>query len=234
LKGAEVVRGELASDGVLDPAHALVAHVGEVVRRHAHELLGRQEVQGLLDGLARSRPKAVDEVMPVLLTLGGVQRVLQNLLGERVSIRDLATILETLAEHAGHTKDPVVLTEHVRRALGRAITERLLAADGTLVVVTLDPPLEQALGDALAPGEECDARALDPATAERLVRRLAEWTARLVAEGAPPVLVCSPRLRPWLRRFLEVHLPELAVLAPSEARLAARVRAFGVVTLDHA
>jgi flagellar biosynthesis protein FlhA len=131
-------RAEQAGYTVVDPQTVVVTHLTEVIRRHAHELLGRQEVQGLLDHLAKARPKVVEELVPQLLPVGGVQKVLQNLLREGVSIRDLATVLEAVADHATRTKDTDVLTEHARRALGRAITQKLAGPDGTLALVTLE------------------------------------------------------------------------------------------------
>jgi flagellar biosynthesis protein FlhA len=227
-------RAERAGYTVVDPQSVVVTHLTEVIRRHAHELLGRQEVQGLLDHLARARPKVVEELVPQLLPVGGVQKVLQNLLREGVSIRDLATVLEAVADHAARTKDPDVLTEHARRALGRAITQKLAGPDGTLALVTLEASLERTLAGAVQRTDDGAALVVEPATAERLVARLGGWMARFAGEGAPPVLLCSAALRPWLRRFLERYLPSLVVLAPAELAATARVRALGVVTLDDA
>jgi flagellar biosynthesis protein FlhA len=212
----------------------VVTHLTEIVRRHAHELLGRQEVQGLLDQLAKSRPKVVEELVPQLLAVGGVQKVLQNLLREGVSIRDLATILEAVADHAGKTKDPDVLTEHARQALGRAITQKLVGPDGTLALVTFAAPLERTLIDSVQRTDDGAALVVDPPTAQRLVTRLGTWIERFAADGATPVLLCGATLRPWLRRFLERYLPGFVVLAPAEIAAAVRVRALGVVTLDDA
>jgi flagellar biosynthesis protein FlhA len=227
-------RARLAGYTVADPGAVVVTHLTELVRRHAHELLGRQEVQGLLDRLASSRPKVVEELVPQLLGVGGVQKVLQNLLREGVSIRDLATILEALADHAARTKDPDVLTEFARRALGRAITQKLVGADGTLALVTFAAPVERALADAVHRGEDGAGLVLDPLTAQRLVGRLRGWMERFVTEGATPILLCGATLRPWIRRFLERYVSGLVVLAPAEIGTGIRVRSLGVVTLDDA
>jgi flagellar biosynthesis protein FlhA len=228
-------RAERAGYTVVDPASVVVMHVIELVRRHAHEMLGRQEVQALLDRLAGSRPAVVEELVPALLGIGGVQRVLQNLLREGVSIRDLATILEALADHAGRTKDPDLLTEHARRALARTITRKLARPDGTLAVVSLAPPLERTLADAVEHAADGAALVLDAATAERLVARLGAWCEqRFAADDLPPVLLCGAALRPWIRRFLERYLPQLAVVTPAEITPSTRVRGIGVVTLDDA
>jgi flagellar biosynthesis protein FlhA len=232
IGAAEQERAVLAGYTVVDPASVVVMHVTELVRRHAHELLGRQEVRALLDELGRSRPAVVDELVPGLLGIGGVQRVLQNLLREGVPIRDLATILEALADHATRTKDPDALTEHARRALARTITRKLASADGTIAVVSLAPPLERTLAEAVARTDDETLLALDAAAAERLVVRLAAWVERFAADGLPPVLLCGAALRPWLRRFLERWVPTLAVVTPAEITPTTRVRGLGTVTLD--
>jgi flagellar biosynthesis protein FlhA len=225
-------RATAAGYAVVDPSTVVATHLAGIVRRHAHELLGRQDVQGLLDHVARTRPKVVEELVPQPLSVGGVQRVLQNLLREQVSIRDLGTILEAIADHAARTKDPDVLTEHARRALGRAITSPLVAADGTLALVTLAAPLERALGDALERTDDGTALAIDPPTAQRLVAGLGAWMETFATEGLTPVLLCGAALRPWVRRFLDRYLPTLVVLAPAEIAPAVRVRGLGVVTID--
>jgi flagellar biosynthesis protein FlhA len=233
VAAAERERAQLAGYTVVDAATVVVTHLTEVIRRHAHELLGRQEVQQLLDQVAKTRPKVVEELVPQQLSLGGVQKVLQNLLREGIPIRDLQTILETLADHAPRTKDPEVLTEHVRQALGRAITRKLLGPDGTLAVVTLGAALERRLLDALQRGEE-GGLVLEPALAQRLVARLGEWVERFVVQHLTPVLLCSAPLRPHLRRQLERYLPQLACISPQEIVTDARVRSLGVVTVDDA
>jgi flagellar biosynthesis protein FlhA len=232
IAAAERERAEQAGYTLVDPASVVVMHLTELVRRHAHELLGRQEVQAMLDRFAGSRPAVVDELVPTLLGIGGVQRVLQNLLREGVSIRDLGTILEALADHATRTKDPDSLTEHARRALARTITRTLARADGTLAVVSLAPPLERTLADAVEHAADGAALLLDPTTAERLVARLGAWCERFAADDRPPVLLCGAALRPWLRRFLERYLPTLAVVTPAEITPSTRVRGIGVVQID--
>jgi flagellar biosynthesis protein FlhA len=217
---------------VVDAATVVITHLTEIVRRHAHELLGRQEVQQLLDAVAKTRPKVVEELVPQQLTVGGVQKVLQNLLHEGVSVRDLGTVLETLADHAPRTKDPDVLTEYVRQALGRSITRRLLAPDGTLALVTLASNVERMLLDSLQRTEEGVALAIEPLVAQRLVDRLRGWAERCAAQQLPPVVLASAPLRPHLRRLLERALPSLAVIAPGEVTPTVRVRSLGVVTLD--
>jgi len=225
-------RAQLAGYTVVDGGTVIITHLTEVVRQHAHELLGRQEVQLLLDHLAKTRPKVVEELVPQQLTVGGVQKVLQTLLREGVSIRDLGTILETLADWTPRTKDVEVLTEHVRHALGRSITRKLLAPDGALALVTLAAPAERALLEALTRADDGTALTLEPARAQRLLARLGEAVERMTMQQAPPVLLCSVALRPHLRKLVERYLPTLAVIAPPEIASDARIRSLGVVTLD--
>ncbi len=225
-------RAQLAGYTVVDAGTVIITHLTEVIRRHAHELLGRQEVQQLLDGLARTRPKVVEELVPQQLSVGGVQKVLQNLLREGVSIRDLPTILEALADQAARTKEPDPLTEHARQALGRAITKRLVAGDGNLALITLAAGVERLLIDSLGRGDDGTALALEPAYAQRLIGRLAQWMERFSAQHLSPVLLCSSAVRPHLRRMVERVLPSLAVVSPGEIGPNVRIRSLGVVTLD--
>ena len=225
-------RAQLAGYTVVDPGTVVITHLTEVIRRHAYELLGRQEVQALLDALARTRPKVVEELVPQLLSVGAVQRVLQNLLREGVSIRDLATILEAIADVAPRTKDPDVLTEHARQALGRSITQKLTGPDGSLAVLTLAGPIERALVEAVQRSEEGTVLAPEPQLAQRLVARLGAWAERVSAQQLSPVLLVGAALRPHLRRLLERYIPQLTLLSPPEIGPAVRVRALGVVTLD--
>jgi flagellar biosynthesis protein FlhA len=225
-------RAQLSGYTVVDGGTVVVTHLTEVIRRHAHELLGRQEVQQLLDALAKTRPKVVEELVPQQLTVGGVQKVLQNLLREGVSIRDLPTILESLSDHSVRTKDADALTEHARQSLGRAITKKFLRPDNSLALVTLAATVERLLIDSVQRAEDGTAFALEPAYAQRLVNKLAQWMERFAALGASPVLLCSSAVRSHVRRMVERTLPALAVVAPGEIAPGARIEALGVVTLD--
>jgi len=217
---------------VVDAATVVVTHLTEVIRRHAHELLGRQEIQGLLDGLAKTNPKVVEELVPQQLTLGQVQKVLQNLLREHVSIRDFLTIVETLADHAPTTKDPHQLTEHVRTALSRSIVNRFLGADRTLPLVTLSPRLEKAIAEAVHRTDDGTYLALEPGTAQRLLAKLATWGEQFALQGQQPLLLCSTTVRGHLRRLTERFIPSLAVVAPSEIPANVKIHSLGVVSLD--
>ena len=205
-----------AGYAVVDQTAALATHLGEIIRQNAHELLSRHETKRLIDRLSESHPKLVEELVPKLMTLGEVQRVLQQLLREQVSIRDLGTILETLIETAGVSKNPVLLNEAVRHALGRALVRPLLDERGELKVVTLDRAIEEECSRAAgAQSVNAASMALQPSTA----RRVLEGLRTLFGEhalSAPPVLLCSSPGRFYLRRLLEPFLPKIVVLAPTE------------------
>jgi len=208
-------RAQILGYTVVDPSSVMATHLTETIRRHARDLLGRQEVQALLDHLKPTHPSVVEALVPQLLPLGTVQRVLQHLLAEGVSIRDLALILEVLTDAAPATKDSILLTEYVRQALGRALCRTLTAADGVLKVFTLSPALEQRLVDALADGDQGRYLALEPRMAQRVIENLAAT----IGKGAPdctPVVLCAPAIRPHLRRLTERYLPHLAVLSYNE------------------
>jgi flagellar biosynthesis protein FlhA len=224
-----------AGYSVVDQTTVIGTHLGELVRRHAHELLGRQEVKRLLDSMNESHPKLVEELVPKLLTLGEVQKVLQQLLREQVSIRDLGAILEVLVEAAQQSKNIVHLVESVRQALGRGLIHPLLDAEGGLRVLMLEQGLEtelvntfdpQSVGLLLGDGSRPAGVPTD------FLRRLMESVKRLTG-GAPtaalPVLLCPSPARYHLRRWLEPFLPKVTVLAPGEIPPEIRVRSVGTV-----
>ena len=225
-------RAQISGYTVVDVATVVVTHLTELIRRHAADLLGRQDVQVLLDALAKTHPKPVEELVPQLLSVGGVQKVMQNLLRENVSVRDLLTIVESLADHAATTKDPIPLTEHVRQALSRSIVQRYIGPDRVLHVMTLAPTLERAIGEAVHRTEEGGTLALEPGLAQRLLAKLAEVAEPFALQGRQPVLLCSTGIRGHLRRFLERFLPSLVLLAPAEIPTTVRLQSLGVVRLD--
>jgi flagellar biosynthesis protein FlhA len=231
---ADRERAQLQRYSVVDPATVIVTHISELIRRHAHELLGRQEVQGLLDTLAKSSPKAVEELVPQQLSLGQVQKVLQNLLREGVSIRDMLTIVETLADHAPRTKEIDELTEYTRHALARTISRRFITAEGNLPLVTLAPQAERMALQAVQQGPDGGFLALEPTVAQTLIGRIGGWVERFVAKGEQPVVLCSAALRPYLRRLIERYLPTVAVLSAAEIPAEVRVQSLGTVALDEA
>lgn len=214
---------------VVEPTSVLSAHLAEVIKANAHELLSRHETKRLLDRLNDSHPKLVDELIPKLLSLGEVQRVLQGLLREQVSIRDLGTILEGLVEAAATNKHPVALVEACRQALGRALVKPLLATDGELKVMTLDPAIEEECTRAgsLQPGQ-ISSSGLQVSVARRVLDGLRSALGP-EAGAAPPVLLCSSPGRFYLRRLLEPFLPKIVVVSPAEIPPMTPVRSLGIV-----
>jgi flagellar biosynthesis protein FlhA len=213
---------------VVDQTSVLATHLAEVVKQHAYELLSRQEVKRLLDRLAESHPKLVEELVPKILSLGEVQKVLQQLLREQVSIRDLPTILETLLDAAPANKNPVSLVEAARQALGRALVRPLLSETGGLRVVTLDHALEEELGRAFNAQVPVGNTALQPPFARRILDGLRGLAGEQVAVAAPVVL-CSTPARYHLKRLLEPFLPKLVVLSPLEVPAVIEVQSVGVL-----
>jgi len=224
-------RAQIAGYTVVDCTTVMATHLSELIKRHAHELLGRQEVQNLLDTTARSYPKLVEELVPNLMSLGGVMRVLQNLLREEVSIRDMRTILETLADHAPKTQDEDLLTEYVRQALARQISNRAAGENSLLPVITLDTELEETIQKSVQYSGQGSYLALDPRTAERLLTNLSEQI-KSSGSGAHPVLLCAPNIRPHVKRLTEQYLPQLPVLSYNEITPQLQIQSLGTVQLD--
>jgi flagellar biosynthesis protein FlhA len=200
---------------VVDASTVIATHLSNVIQTHAHELLGHEEVQHLLNTLAKSAPKLVEDLTPRLLPLGTVVRTLQGLLSERVPIRNMRTIVETLAEHAARTQDPLQLQSHLRVALGRQIVQDIAGMATELPVITLEPDLEQLLSNSLA-GNNAATPGLEPGLAERMQRRLAEAAQRQELTGEPAVLLVPPQLRQTLARFMRAIVPNMHVLAWNE------------------
>jgi len=199
---------------VVDASTVIATHLSHVISTHGHELLGHEEVQNLLTTLAKTTPKLVEDLNK-LLPLGHTVRVLQGLLGERVPIRNMRTIVETLAEHATRTQDPVQLQAQVRVALGRQIVQDIAGMSTELPVITLEPDLEQLLSNSLA-GTNAATPGLEPGLAERMQRRLAEAAQRQELSGEPAVLLVPPQLRSTLARFMRSIVPNMHVLAWNE------------------
>ena len=220
---------------VVDQTTVIGTHLGELIRRHAHELLGRQEVKRLLDSMSESHPKLVEELVPKILTLGEVQRVLQQLLREQVSIRDLGAILEVLVEAATHSKSLVHLVESVRQALGRGLVHRLLDGDGGLRVLVLEQAMESELlhtfdpqGSAKLLGDGVRSGGLPADFLKRLVESVKRLTGA-ASTSALPVLLCPSPARYYVRRWLEPFLPKVTVLSPVEIPPEIRVRSIGTI-----
>ncbi|HEY4144052.1 flagellar biosynthesis protein FlhA [Pinirhizobacter sp.] len=208
---------------VVDPATVIATHLSHILGGHAHELLGHQDVQQMLDRLAATAPKLVEDLVPKRLSLGVVVKVLQNLLAERVPVRNMRGIVESLAEHAGQSQDPGVLSSAVRVALGRQIVQEIAGMGSEIPVITLAPDLEQILLGSLQGGGVAGA-AVEPGLAERLQQSVAEAARRQEIAGEPAVLLVAPNLRPWLARFTRHVAQNLHVLAYNEVPDNRRVR----------
>ncbi|WP_022852804.1 flagellar biosynthesis protein FlhA [Thermodesulfatator atlanticus] len=206
---------ELAGYTVVDLSTVIVTHLSEVIKSHAEELLGRQEVQRLLDALAKHYPKAVEECLNVV-NLGVVQKVLHNLVRERVSIRDLLTIVETIADYGQNIKDPDLLTEYVRQRLARVIVKPYLDEEGKLHVIAVADDIEEAIRRALQRTDQGTFLTLDPRTGSRIVAACTQAAERLAMRGFTPVFLTGPVSRRHLRRLIERSLPQAAVISQAE------------------
>ncbi|HJW72854.1 MAG TPA: flagellar biosynthesis protein FlhA [Geothrix sp.] len=222
-------RAQMLGYTVVEPATVLTTHLSELIKQHAPELLGRPEVQHLLDTLKESGPKLVDDLIPNVVSVTTLQKVMQNLLRERVPVRDLGRILEATADAASLTKDLGYITEHVRQALGRVLTSPHLSEGGELGVLVLDPTIEQTLQGGIEQTDRGSFLALEPGRTQELLNRIANGIAAILP-GAQPVLLTNPVVRPHLRRLLERALPHLVVLSHSEIPMDVRVVNLGTVS----
>ena len=227
----EKEKAELSGYTIVDPATIIATHLTEVIKKNSYELLGRQETQDLLDKLKEKHPKIVDDVVPGILDLSTLNRVLQNLLKERVSIRNLQTILETLATYGTMNKDIEYLTEKVRFALRKQITESLLAQDGKLYVFALPQQAEQLIIKSMHQTDEGKEIVIDPATARKILTGLMEKTEEITSKGIPPVLFVSQPIRYAMRRFVEKYSPTLNIIAHTEIADNVQIDSLGTVLI---
>uniref|UniRef100_UPI0028EC7249 flagellar biosynthesis protein FlhA n=2 Tax=Paenibacillus TaxID=44249 RepID=UPI0028EC7249 len=196
-------RAELAGYTVVDPPSVVATHLTELIKKHAHELLGRQETKALVDNLRENYSALVDELIPSLLSIGDVQKVLAKLLREKISIRDMVTIFETLADYGTYTKDPDVLTEYVRQSLSRQITQQFSQKGETLRVITVGPGLEKKIAESVQQSDQGSYLALDPVSTQSVYQKLSEQVNRLIQSGQQPVVLTSPTIRMYLRQVIE-------------------------------
>ena len=229
IPDAQRDRAQMLGYTVVEPATVLTTHLSELIKQHAPELLGRPEVQHLLDTLKETSPRLVDDLIPNVVSVTTLQKVMHNLLRERVPVRDLGRILEATADAAAMTKDIGFITEYVRQALGRVLTSPHLSETGDLGVLVLDPSLEQALQGGIEQSDRGSYLALEPGRTQELLTRIANGIAALLP-GAQPVLLTNPVVRPHLRRLLERALPHLVVLSHSEVPMDVRVVNLGTVS----
>lgn len=209
-------QAELNGFTVVDAASVLVTHLSETVKRHCHEILSRQDVQNLIDNLKQTNPTVVNELIPGQLTVGHVQRILQNLLAEGLSIRNLAGILEKVGDFAGVTKNPDELSEHARRALGPQLTKPFQNENGAVRAITLDPKLEQQIANGVRQTPNEVSLLLDPKVARHVVDSLSRHIQAMLSSGQPPLVLTAPQIRLVFRRFFETTFADLNVLAYTE------------------
>jgi flagellar biosynthesis protein FlhA len=226
-------REEAISKGytVVDLATVMTTHLSDIIRRHSDELLGRQEAQSLLDALKETHPKAVEELVPNQLSLGGVVKVLQNLLAEQIPVRDLLTIVEAMADWAPSVKQLETLTEFVRQSLSRTITRQYISPDGEMVVLTLGHSLERYLAEAIQQTDQGDFLAVDPQKAHRIMQRLAEKLEKFASRNLQPMILCSAQIRLHLKKLVDRFIPNIVVLAYDEIETNVKIQSIAVVEL---
>ncbi|MHA7581255.1 flagellar biosynthesis protein FlhA [Paenibacillus vandeheii] len=224
-------RAELAGYTVVDPPSVVATHLTELIKKHAHELLGRQETKALVDNLRENYAALVDELIPSVLSIGDIQKVLAKLLREKVSIRDMVTIFETLADYGTYTKDPDVLTEYVRQSLSRQITQQFSQKGETLRVITVGPGLEKKIAESVQQSDQGSYLALDPASTQSVYQKLTEQVNRLIQSGQQPVVLTSPTIRMYLRQVIERTMQDIPVLSYSELEPNVEIQSVGVVNL---
>lgn len=222
---------ELSGYTVVDPPSVVATHLTEIIKRHAHELLGRQETRALIDNVRETAPVLVDELIPGLLSIGDVQKVLQKLLREKVSVRNLNVILEALADHALFTKDPEVLTEYVRQAMARQITLQYTEPGQPLRVLTAGAGLEKAISERVEQSEQGSYLAMDPETSQRIYQSMSVEVGKMINSGQQPIILSSPAVRMYLRQLLDRMMPDVPVLSYSELEPHVEVQSVGMVNI---
>ncbi len=225
-------QAELLNYTVVEATSVLATHLTELIKSHAAELLTRQEVKNLVDNLKARVPALVEEIIPTQVKPGELQKVLQNLLRERVPVRDLETIIETLGDYVGRTKDLEVLTEYVRNAMARAICKQYVDEQDRLCVVTLDPALEDFINSHIERSEHGTSNRIPPQAAQQIVQRIAARVTELTQTGRSAVLLCSPQIRSSLRKMIESNLPQVAVLSFNEIVQGISVEAVALVGMN--
>lgn len=223
-------KAEMNGYTVVDPPSVLATHLTSVIKSHAHELLGRQEIQNMVDYVKELNPAVVNELIPDLISLGELQRVLANLLKEQVSIRDMTSILETLADYSRLTRDPDVLTEYVRQALRRQISRQYAGEEKKLQVLTLDPAVEEVLRESIQQSEFGSYLAVDPEIAQAVIDKVSRYQEDLMRRGTTPVILCAPILRLYFKRLLDRFVSDLVVLSYNEIDTHVQVEVVGMVT----
>lgn len=219
---------------VVDPATVITTHLTEIVKTHADELLGRQDVQILLDSLAESHPKVIEELVPNVVPLGTLQKVLQRLLREKISVRDLLTILETLADYVPLTKNADTLTGYARQALARTITGEYKDMDGSITVVMVSPDIEDSINKSVQHTEYESFVAADPSLIQEVVGNLQEFVKTFADKGLQPIILCSPNVRIYLRKILEKFFPNITILSHNEITREVNIKSLGMLAVKNA
>jgi flagellar biosynthesis protein FlhA len=223
---------ELAGYAIVDPPSVVSTHLTEVIKRHAHELIGRQEVKSLVENVRETSPAVIEELIPHLMAIGEVQKVLMKLLKEKVSIRNLLVILETLADYSSQTKDPDVLTEYVRQALSRQITLQYTIQNEPLQVITAGASLEKKFADSVHRTEQGSYLSIDPETSQTIFQKIQEQASQLQQSGVQPILLTSPAIRMYMRQFIERFAPDLPVLSYNELEPDIEIQSVGVINIS--
>lgn len=225
-------QAELSGYTVVDPPSVVSTHLTEVIKRHAHELLGRQETKQLIDHMNESYPTLVEDVTPNPLQTGDIQKVLRKLLQEKVSIRNLPIVFESLADYGQMTKDTDLLTEYVRQALSRQITSQYVSEGEPLYVLTVGGSVEKLLADAIQQTEHGAFLNLDPEQAQKVVEVIMKEVERMQETGRMPLLLCSPAVRMYVRHLIERYIPQVPVLSYNELEPTVEVQSIGVVNIQ--
>ena len=229
---AQRERAESMGYTVVDPPSIIATHLTEIIKSHLDELLTRQDVQNLINNVKENNTTLVDELVPKLLGVGEIQKVLQNLLSEGISIRDLVTIFETLADYASTTRDTDVLTEYVRQRLKRAISNIYFADGEMTTVVTLDPKIEQDIMNSIKQTEQGAYITLDPATTKKILNSVETELKKLENQGKAPIIITSPIVRMYFKKLTKDYFKDLIVISYNEIESDVELQSIGVVTIN--
>jgi flagellar biosynthesis protein FlhA len=232
VAGYEAQRAAQLGYMVTDPTNVLITHLAEIVKSYAHEILSRQEVQVMINKVKEKHPVVVKELIPEMLSLGDVQKVLQNLIRERVSIRDLSTILEKLTDFSKLSKEPDVLSELVRQSLARQICNNLANEQGIIPVITLDPKVEQAIQESIQQTAQGPVLALNPQISQQILAKLANEVQAATNAGHNPVVLCNPQIRPHVKKLTERNFPALVVISYNEVAPKIKIQSIGNVAIS--
>lgn len=225
-------RAESLGYTVVDPPSIIATHLTEIIKQHLDELLTRQDVQNLIDNIKENHKTLVDELVPKLLGVGDIQKVLQNLLKEGISIRDLVTIFETLADYAATSRDTDILTEYVRQSLKRAISNKYFGDEDMTTVVTLDPKIEQMIMGSIKQTEQGAYISLDPATTKSILKSTETEVKKLENKGQAPIIITSPIVRMYFKKLTNDYFKDLIVISYNEIDSNIELKSVGVVTID--